>query len=142
MNTVRMLLAIANQQSMHVVQFDVKTAFSNGELEETIFMEQPECYKKDDRVCGLVKSLYGLKQSPRYWNKKFDSLLKKFELKQASIDKCLYYNQDKSLILTIYVDDGLAAGTNKGKLDYLINYLKAHFELKVMDCDSYLGFEI
>ena len=54
---------------------DVKTAFLYGELEETIFMRQPEGFEakgKDNQVCLLQRSLYELKQSPRQWNKRFD----------------------------------------------------------------------
>jgi hypothetical protein len=106
-------------------------------------MEQPENYvKNDNKVCKLVKSLYGLKQAPRQWNKKFDSFLKLFDLQQSSIDKCVYYSGDKSLILAIYVDDGLAAGRDKKLLDKLIDHLRANFELKSMNCESYLGLEI
>lgn len=142
MTTIRMFLALANQHSMHLVQFDIKTAFLYGELEEVLHMEQPEGYKIGDKVCRLNKSLYGLKQSPRCWNRKFDSFLKMFNLKQGCIDKCLYFNEDKSLMLTIYVDDGLAAGKDREQLDKLIEYLKNHFELKVMNCQSFLGLEV
>lgn len=143
MTTVRMLLAIANQNSMHIVQFDIKTAFLYGDLEEELYMEQPENYiKEPNKVCKLVKSLYGLKQAPRQWNKKFDSFLKIFKLEQSRIDRCLYFSHDKSILLAIYVDDGLAAGRDRKQLDHLISYLKDNFELKVMDCESYLGFEI
>lgn len=143
MTTVRMFLAVANQNAMHIVQFDVKTAFLYGDLEEELYMEQPEFYQKDpNKVCKLIKSLYGLKQAPRQWNRKFDSFLKYFKLEQSNVDKCLYYNQDRSMLLAIYVDDGLAAGKDKKELNKLISYLKENFELKVMDCEAYLGFEI
>lgn len=53
-------------------QLDVKTAFLHGELEEDIYMDQSEGYVipgKEDLVCRIKKSLYGLKQSPREWYK-------------------------------------------------------------------------
>ena len=56
----------------------MKTAFLHGNLEEEIFMEQPEEFKKPgtkNLVCRLKKSLYGLKQSPRQWYKRFDSYM-------------------------------------------------------------------
>ena len=56
----------------------MKTAFLHGNLEEEIFMEQPEGFKKPgtkNLVCRLKKSLYGLKQSPRQWYKRFDSYM-------------------------------------------------------------------
>jgi len=55
---------------------DVKTAFLHGDLKETIYMEQPESFVEDkSKVCLLKKSLYGLKQSPRQWYRRFDEFL-------------------------------------------------------------------
>jgi ATP-binding cassette subfamily B (MDR/TAP) protein 1 len=59
-------------------QLDVKTAFLHGELEEEIYMDQPKGFivpGKEDTICKLRRSLYGLKQSPRQWYKMFDSFM-------------------------------------------------------------------
>ncbi|KAL6145460.1 hypothetical protein ACLB2K_056147 [Fragaria x ananassa] len=64
----RMVLAIAALQNLEVHQMDVNTAFLNGEVEEKIYMEQPEGFSapgQERKVCKLVKSLYGLKQAPK-----------------------------------------------------------------------------
>ena len=53
---------------MNIHQMDVTAAFLNGDLEEEIYMKQPEGYAepgKEDLVCSLKKSIYGLKQSPK-----------------------------------------------------------------------------
>ena len=66
--SIRMLIALAAVHDLKIHQMDVKTAFLNGELEEEIYMEQPEGFivpGKEKKVCRLVKSLYGLKQSPK-----------------------------------------------------------------------------
>ena len=66
--SIRMLLAIVAQFDLEFEQMDVKTVFLHGELEENIYMKQPEGYiqkGKENKVCLLKKSLYGLKQSPR-----------------------------------------------------------------------------
>ncbi|WVZ95731.1 hypothetical protein U9M48_041458, partial [Paspalum notatum var. saurae] len=63
---------------MHDYELERKTAFLHGELEEDIYMDQPEGFVvpgKEDLVCRLKKSLYGLKQSPRQWYKRFDSFM-------------------------------------------------------------------
>lgn len=63
-----MLLAIVTHQDLELEQLDVKTAFLHGELEEEIYMTQPDGFQvlgKENYVCKLKKSLYGLKQSPR-----------------------------------------------------------------------------
>ena len=68
-----MLLAIAAKDDLEIHQMDVQSAYLNGELEEEIYMEQPEGFipeGKEDLVCKLHKSLYGLKQAGRTWHHK------------------------------------------------------------------------
>ena len=63
-----MLIALAAVHDLKIHQMDVNTIFLNGELEEEIYMEQPEGFivpGKEKKVCRLVKSLYGLKQAPK-----------------------------------------------------------------------------
>jgi len=76
--SIRMLLAIVVQFDLELEQMDVKTSFPHGELEEKIYMKQPEGYiqkGKENKVYLLKKSLYGLKQSLRQWYKRFDSFM-------------------------------------------------------------------
>ena len=66
-SSIRMLIAIATIHNLEIHQMDVKTAFLNGDLDEEIYMEQPEGFivpGQEKKVCRLVKSLYGLKQAP------------------------------------------------------------------------------
>ena len=72
---------------------DVKTAFLNGDLNEEIYMEQPEGYVlpgNEKKVCKLIKSLYGLKQAPKQWHEKFDSVVLSNGFSHNSADKCIY----------------------------------------------------
>ena len=67
-SSVRMLIAIVAIHNLEIHQMDVKTAFLNGDLDEEIYMEQPEGFivpGQEKKVCRLVKSLYGLKQAPK-----------------------------------------------------------------------------
>ena len=67
-SSIRILLALVAQLNLELAQLDVKTAFFYGNLEEEIYMSQPDGFKiagKENWVCKLNKSLYGLKQSPR-----------------------------------------------------------------------------
>ena len=64
--------------NLELEQLDVKTAFLHGNLDEEIFMEQPEGLKvkgKENMVCKLKKSLYRLKKTPRQWYKKIFSFI-------------------------------------------------------------------
>lgn len=64
-DTIRAVLSVAANENLKMAQFDVKTAFLNGILDEEIYMDQPEGFEDEtNRVCKLQKSLYGLKQSP------------------------------------------------------------------------------
>ena len=65
--SVRSVMALAVHGNMKLHQMDVKTAFLNGELCEEVFYWQPEGFTvegKENFVCQLKKSIYGLKQSP------------------------------------------------------------------------------
>jgi hypothetical protein len=76
-STIRCMLAIGSAMDLEIHQMDVKIAFLNGELEEDIYMDQPQRFVQDgkeDLVCKLKKSLYGLKQSPRAWYQGIDML--------------------------------------------------------------------
>ena len=95
---------------------DVKIAFLNGDLEEKVYMEQPEGFVvkgHEMKVCKLIKSLYGLKQAPKQWHEKFDHtmLLNGFKINEC--DKCVYVKviNQKCVMVWLYVDDMLIMGT-------------------------------
>ncbi|GJX61460.1 retrotransposon protein, putative, ty1-copia subclass, partial [Tanacetum coccineum] len=82
---IRILIAIAAFYDYEIWQMDVKTSFLNGYLNEEVYMEQPEGFvsqKYPNRVCKLKRSIYGLKQASRQWNKRFDDEIKKFGFSQ------------------------------------------------------------
>jgi hypothetical protein len=66
--SIRVLIALASIYKLVVHQMDVKTAFLNGNLDEEVYIDQPEGFVlsgNEKKVCKLVKSLYGLKQAPK-----------------------------------------------------------------------------
>ena len=76
--SIRVVLALVAHQDLELDPLDVKTTFLHRNLEEEIFLEQLEGFKKlgtKNLVYKLKKSLYGLKQSPRQWYKRFDSYM-------------------------------------------------------------------
>nr|KAJ0201031.1 hypothetical protein LSAT_V11C600318230 [Lactuca sativa] len=77
-STIRLLLALAATHNLMIHQIDVKTSFLNGDLDEEIYMKQPEGFVmpgNEHKVCKLKKSVYGLKQAPKQWHKKFDDVV-------------------------------------------------------------------
>lgn len=131
-DTIRAILSVAAKESLELAQFDVKTAFLNGVLTEEIYMDQPEGFEDDSgRVCKLIRSLYGLKQSPRCWNNRFKEILIKFGLVQSEADPCLFFcmsGEDK-LIIVLYVDDGLVAATQKSVIQEFLRKLEMEFKI-------------
>ena len=115
---------------------DVKTTFLHGNLDETIYMEHPEGFIKnggEGKVCLLKKSLYGLKQSPRHWNLRFDSFIKTAGFERCIKDLCVYLKEDKAgdnIYLLLYVDDMLIAAKSKKEISRLKEVLKSEFEMK------------
>lgn len=62
--SIRLMLSMVVDKDIELEQLDVKTAFLHGTIDEDIYMEQPEGYVvegQENKVCKLVKSLYGLK---------------------------------------------------------------------------------
>nr|GFA55698.1 zinc finger, CCHC-type [Tanacetum cinerariifolium] len=77
-STIRLLIAIASIYSLIIHQMDVKTTFLNGELEEEVYMNQPLGFifpGNENKVCKLINSMYGLKQTPKQWHQKFDEVV-------------------------------------------------------------------
>lgn len=143
--SIRTMLSIAAQRKMVLRQFDVKTAFLNGDLLEDIFMEQPAGFADgSNRVCKLQRSLYGLKQASRCWNQKFKNFISMFGFNACEADPCVFVSkqENKLTILAIHVDDGLIASDNKQNIDRVVHFLQEHFEIKAMPVGCFLGLEI
>lgn len=93
-DSLRLPLAITASMDIELHQFDVKIAFLYGDLEEDLYIPQPEGFIQpgsEDHVCHLLRPLYGLKQASRKWNEKIDSFLKTFGLTRSIADPCIYY---------------------------------------------------
>jgi hypothetical protein len=114
---IRVLLSLAASYGLLVHQMDVKIAFLNGELEEKIYMDQPDGFVskgQEGMVCKLLKSLYGLKQAPKQWHEKFDRTLTFVGFVMNEAGKYVYYRfgGSEEVILCLYVDDILNFSTS------------------------------
>ncbi|GJU90796.1 retrotransposon protein, putative, ty1-copia subclass [Tanacetum coccineum] len=145
---IRILIAIAAYYDYEIWQMDVKTAFLNGYLNEEVYMEQPEGFvnpKYPNRVCKLKRSIYGLKQASRQWNKRFDDEIKKFGFSQNADEPCVYLKASGSNVtfLILYVDDILIMGNSIPMLQDVKSYLGKCFAMKDLGEAAYiLGIKI
>ncbi|GAU11010.1 hypothetical protein TSUD_113030 [Trifolium subterraneum] len=133
--SIRVLISIAALYNLIVYQMDVNTAFLNGDLEEEIYMEQPEgfvIHGQETKVCKLDKSLYGLKQAPKQWHEKFDNLMVSNGFRLNESDKCIYYKCDGNIctIICLYVDDMLIFGSNLSAVNNVKSLLGNNFDMK------------
>jgi hypothetical protein len=108
--SIRTIIALAAYMGWKLHQIDVKTAFLNGEIDEEVYIKQPEGFMIHDKkthVCRLKKALYGLKQAPRTWYENMDGFLMSVGFNKSVVDPNLYYHivGNKCLILVLYVDD-------------------------------------
>jgi len=87
-DTIRLVVALAVQNSWYIFQLDVKSAFLHGNLEEEVYVEQPPGYIKIDnenKVYKLKKALCGLRQAPRAWYSRIEAYFLK-----TGFQKCPY----------------------------------------------------
>ena len=135
-NTSRILISIATNQDWPLQQFDIKNAFLNGDLEEEVYMALPpgikQVPKHEGEVCELKKSLYGLKQSPQAWFRRFTSAMKAIEYQQSNEDHTLFvkHKEGKVTALIVYVDDMILTGDDPEEMRTLREYLSVEFEMK------------
>jgi transposase InsO family protein len=147
-DSLRVIMALVAHFDLELQQMDVKTTFLNGDLEEEVYMKQPEGFPSSDGeqlVCKLKKSLYGLKQASRQWYLKFHNVISSFGFVENIMDQCIYLKVSGSKIcfLVLYVDDILLATNDKGLLYEVKQFLSKNFDMKDMGEASYvIGIKI
>lgn len=134
------LMALAAEWNYTVSTMDVANAFLHGYLKEEIFMEMPQGFEKEDFVCKLLKSLYGLKQAANVW---FEELVKilteKMGYKQLISDSVMF--KKNSTILGGHVDDLLIIAPTPTDQEEFKSTLLKHLKAKQGALDLYLGVE-
>ncbi len=147
--TILVLLGYIANNGLYAVQMDVQTAFLHAELNEELYMEQPDGFAKPSNgsrlVCKLRKCLYGIRQAPRYWNKTIDTVLRQYGLQPSAADPCMYVRvrEGSILILGIYVDDLLIAGSDQTEIVQLKASLSNTFNMQDLgDLHYLLGMHI
>jgi hypothetical protein len=153
LDSVRLLLALAALEDWDIHQIDVKTAFLNGELDEELYMEQPEGFVVPGhrlKVCRLRKAIYGLKQASRVWYLKLKTVLSLIGFDEMITgDVCIFgYRQQVGdinvlTIIIVYVDDMNLLGNNLPHIQQVKSHLNDHFSITDLGDTSYfLGLHI
>lgn len=144
--TIRMMLTIAIERHLIVQHVDVKNAYLHGELTEVVYMKQPPGYENGENlVCRLVKSLYGLKQGARDWNRKIDQTLKSMSFNQSNADPCLYIRVKNGHpeYMLIYVDDMIVAVRTLADFTEIVAALKKNFKITELgELRYFLGIHV
>jgi hypothetical protein len=121
-STIRIVMVLAATLGLHSVQCDIIAAFIHGRIppEEEIYVHQPHGFKRGDgtEVLQLKRTLYGLRQSPRYFFKYFTECLVRQGLAPSNFDPCLFMST--TMIVIIYVDDILIYCKSEGEINNFI----------------------
>lgn len=147
LTTVRILIAIASLRKWYLHQHDVNNAFLHGDLNEDVYMVVPQgvVCKRENQVCKLRKSLYGLKQSSRTWYDKLASLLLDQGYDQSTSDYSLFTlnKYDSFTALSVYVDDMILAGNCLKEFERIKTVLDSSFKIKDLGSLKYFhGLEV
>ena len=133
--SIRILLAIATVEDLEIHQMDAVTAFLAENIDEEIYMDQPEGFSivnKDGKklVCRIRKGLYGLKQSARLWNQKIRRILESYGFVSTHADHCIYVNKETGVIIAIWVDDLIIFSKGMDGIEKIKAQLNNKLEMK------------
>eukprot|EP00253_Pinus_taeda_P022397 PITA_22397 len=143
-----MFLALSSFQKFKVFQMDVKSAFLNGDLNEEVYIEQPDGFilaNDPNLVCRLKKALYCLKQAPRAWYYRLDKYLHQQGFIKGSTDSNLYIkvNNEKLLILVVYVDDIIFGSNEEDMSQKFALVMQKEFEMSMLgELTYFLGLQV
>ncbi|KAH9735190.1 hypothetical protein KPL71_017659 [Citrus sinensis] len=149
LKTIRLIIALAAQNSWPVFQLDVKSTFLHGELQEEVFIEQPPGYVKlgsEHKVYKLKKALYGLKQAPRAWYSHIDAYFLKEGFRKCPYEHTLYTkigDDGKMLMVCLYVDDLIYTGNDRVMFEKFKKSIMLEFDMTDLGLLHYfLGLEV
>ena len=152
MDAVRLMLALITYYDLDCWHFDIRAYFLYGEIEENVYMEQPQGYREGpakgqpgELVCKLLKAIYGTKQAQRCADKVLRKAFADGGVFPIASDDSMYYARDgdKIFMCGMHVDDGLCLSNDASFALEKIDHLKKVFELVVVnDPKVYVGIQI
>jgi hypothetical protein len=134
-DSLRIIMELVTHYDLELHYMNVKTAFLNGDLLESVYMAQPKGFAmkgKEYMGCHLRKSIKGLKQASRQWYLKFYETIRSFGFKENKEDNCIYtkFRSEKFIFLILYVDDILLASSDVSLLLETKWFLSSNFDMK------------
>lgn len=140
-------LAFASFKGFKVFQMDVKSAFLNSDLNEEVYVEQPDGFilEHQDYVCKLKRVLYGLKQAPRSWYDRLNSYLLQQRIRRGVADNNLYIKEEgkKMMIMVVCVDDLIFGSDCVQMCEVFANNMKEEFKMSMLvELSFFLGLQI
>ena len=135
MQTLKLLLSYCCQNSLLIEQMDVETAFLNRKIISEVYVNQPQGFEKGtNKVYKLLKSLYGLRESPRLWYECFNNFVNELGFKRSNHDYCLYKkgNNTEPIYILLFVDDMLICCKNQNEINTVKQKLSNRFNMKDM----------
>jgi hypothetical protein len=130
----RMMMALAAVFDLEIVQLDAVNAFVNSDLDEEVYVWFPDGFKVPGKVMRLRKALYGLRQSPRLWQKELTGTLLDLGFSQIPDEECLFVNN--GVFLLFFVDDILIIYDKKNRqslFEDIVNKLTSKYEIRQME---------
>lgn len=148
--SLRLIAALVALLGWEFENMDVITAFLNAGIIEEIYIRQPEGFEQrgpngEELVCRLNKSIYGLKQASRDWNKTLDHWMKEYGLQASVGDACVYTKTSgrDTLVILVWVDDLVIAGSSMKLINDFKAAISAKFKMKDLgELTWILGMEV
>ncbi|UYV75644.1 hypothetical protein LAZ67_13000836 [Cordylochernes scorpioides] len=137
--TLRTIFSMAATKDSVIKLFDVKAAYLNGNIENTIFMEQPAGFVQDRKKFANSTKVFTVYLNPE------DRVLHDCGLEKLKSDPFLFKwkNEDKYFYVGIYVDDFITVSDSEDTSNRFINKLRHHLEIKDVTCKGmFLGIKI
>lgn len=144
--SIRILFALAAYYGWFIEHLDAVTAYLNSNIDVLLYVELPDEYKQADRAALLRKTIYGLKQSARQWNKNLSAKLFRAGLTRLMSDYSVFIRNagtTRVVIVIVYVDDFLVFGPNMSDIDIIKWWLATHYKIKDLGpCSQFLGMKV
>ena len=143
LSTIRVLMCLTLQSDMTIDYLDISPAFLNEELEEQMFVDQPEGFVMEkNKVCRLKKAIYGLRQSAKAWQSRIHTVLIKLGFKAVRLAYIINQSNVK-VIICMYVNDILLINNCEMGKCRVKEQLNSQFALKDLgEAKSLLGIRI